>query len=104
MPDRDRYISPLSGRYASKEMQHIFSQEKKFKTWRRLWIALAETEMELGLPEVTEEMVQELKDHAEDINYEVAEKVGYQDIAYFSNTFKKLVGKSPSEYQAKGLE
>ncbi len=73
MPDRDRYISPLSGRYASKEMQYIFSQEKKFKTWRKLWIALAETEMELELPGITEEMIEELKSHAEDINYEVAE-------------------------------
>ena len=73
MSDRDRYVSPLSGRYASKEMQYIFSQEKKFKTWRKLWIALAETEMELGLPEITEEMIRELKEHAEDINYEVAE-------------------------------
>ncbi len=71
---RDRYISPLSGRYASKEMQYIFSQEKKFKTWRKLWIALAETEMELGLPEITEEKIRELKEHAEDINYEVAEE------------------------------
>lgn len=74
MSDRDKYISPLSGRYASKEMQYIFSQEKKFKTWRKLWIALAETEMELGLPEVTKEKIDELKSHAEDINFEVAEK------------------------------
>ncbi|MCR4591019.1 MAG: adenylosuccinate lyase [Lachnospiraceae bacterium] len=71
---KDRYISPLSGRYASKEMQYIFSQEKKFRTWRKLWIALAETEMELGLPEITEEMIRELKEHADDINYEVAEQ------------------------------
>ena len=46
----DRYVSPLSERYASKEMQYIFSPDKKFRTWRRLWIALAETEKELGLP------------------------------------------------------
>lgn len=71
---RDRYISPLSGRYASKEMQYIFSQDKKFITWRKLWIALAETEMELGLPEITKEKIDELKAHAEDINYEVAEE------------------------------
>ncbi len=69
---RDRYESPLSSRYASKEMQYLFSQDKKFKTWRRLWIALAESEMELGLP-VTQAQIDELKAHAEDINYEVAE-------------------------------
>ncbi|MCR4656864.1 MAG: adenylosuccinate lyase [Lachnospiraceae bacterium] len=73
----DRYISPLSERYASREMQYIFSQDMKFKTWRRLWIALAETEMELSLcengrPVITEEMIEELKEHAEDINYDVA--------------------------------
>ncbi|MBQ7677039.1 MAG: adenylosuccinate lyase, partial [Lachnospiraceae bacterium] len=73
----DRYISPLSERYASKEMQYIFSQDKKFTTWRRLWIALAETEMELGLsqdgkPRITQEMIDELKSHWDDINYDVA--------------------------------
>jgi len=67
----DCYQSPLSERYASKEMQYIFSQDKKFKTWRKLWIALAETEKELGLP-ITEEQIEELKAHAEDINYDVA--------------------------------
>ncbi len=67
----ERYVSPLSERYASKEMQYIFSQDKKFKTWRKLWIALAETERELGLS-ITEEQVAELKAHAEDINYDVA--------------------------------
>lgn len=67
----DRYQSPLSERYASREMQYIFSPEKKFKTWRRLWIALAETEKELGLP-ITQEQIDELKEHAEEINYEVA--------------------------------
>ncbi len=79
----DRYTSPLSERYASKEMQYIFSQDKKFRTWRRLWIALAETEMELGLPEVTQEMIDELKEHQDDINYEVAvarEKVVRHDV------------------------
>ena len=69
----DRYISPLSERYASPEMQYIFSQEKKFRTWRKLWIALAETEKELGL-NITDEQIEELKAHAEDINYEVAEE------------------------------
>ncbi len=73
----DRYNSPLSERYASKEMQYIFSPDMKFCTWRKLWIALAETEMELGLsengkPVITEEQIEELKAHAEDINYEVA--------------------------------
>ena len=73
----DRYNSPLSERYASKEMQYIFSPDLKFRTWRRLWIALAETEMELGLsqngkPVITQEQIDELKAHAEDINYEVA--------------------------------
>lgn len=67
----DRYDSPLSGRYASKEMQYIFSQDKKFTTWRRLWIALAEAERELGL-NITEEQIAELKEHVDDINYDVA--------------------------------
>ena len=67
----DRYSSPLSERYASKEMQYIFSQDMKFRTWRKLWIALAETEKELGLP-ITQEQIDELKAHADDINYDVA--------------------------------
>ena len=69
---RDTYESPLSSRYADKEMKYLFSPDMKFKTWRRLWIALAESEMELGLP-VTQEQIDELKAHADDINYEVAE-------------------------------
>ena len=84
----DCYSSPLSERYASKEMQFIFSQDKKFRTWRKLWIALAETEMELGLsengkPVITQEMIDELTAHAEDINYDVArerEKVVRHDV------------------------
>ena len=73
----DRYTSPLSERYASKEMQYIFSQDMKFTTWRKLWIALAETEMELGLsengkPVITQEQIDELKAHVSDINYDVA--------------------------------
>ena len=67
----DRYTSPLSERYASREMQYIFSQDMKFRTWRRLWIALAETEKELGL-NITQEQIDELKAHVEDINYDVA--------------------------------
>jgi adenylosuccinate lyase len=66
-----RYESPLSKRYASPEMQYLFSDENKFRTWRRLWIALAEAERELGLP-ITEQQIAELKEHADDINYDVA--------------------------------
>ena len=79
MSNNDVYKSPLSARYASKEMQYIFSPDMKFKTWRRLWIALAETEMELGLqdekggPRITQAQIDELKSHIDDINYEVAE-------------------------------
>ena len=69
----DRYVSPFSERYASKEMQYIFSPDMKFRTWRRLWIALAETEKELGL-NITQEQIDELKAHAEDINYDVAKE------------------------------
>jgi adenylosuccinate lyase len=68
-----KYISPLSQRYPSKEMQYLFSQEKKFRTWRRLWIALAEAEKELGLP-IDEAQIQEMIQHQEDINYQVAEE------------------------------
>ena len=75
--ETDCYISPLSERYASKEMQFIFSQDKKFQTWRKLWIALAETEMELGLneagqPVIHQDMIDEMKEHITDINYDVA--------------------------------
>ena len=78
MSNHDIYQSPLSARYASKEMQYIFSPDMKFKTWRKLWIALAETEQELGLsengkPVITQEQIDELKAHAADINYEVAQ-------------------------------
>ena len=78
----DRYVSPLSERYASKEMQYIFSPDKKFRTWRKLWIALAETEKELGLP-ITQEQIDELKAHQDDINYDVAkarEKEVHHDV------------------------
>ncbi len=75
----DKYVSPLCERYASREMQYIFSPDMKFKTWRKLWIALAETEYELGLsengkPVITQEQIDELKAHAEDINYDVAKE------------------------------
>ena len=75
---QDKYVSPLSERYASKEMQYIFSPDKKFKTWRKLWIALAEAEKELNLlgedgqPRITQEMIDELKAHSEEIDYEMA--------------------------------
>ena len=69
----DRYVSPLSERYASKEMQYIFSPDKKFRTWRRLWIALAETEKELGLP-ITQKQIDELKAHKDEINFDVAKE------------------------------
>lgn len=78
----DRYISPLGQRYASEEMQRIFSNDKKFRIWRRLWIALAESEKELGLA-ITQEQIDELKAHAEDINYDVArerEKIVRHDV------------------------
>ena len=69
----DRYVSPLSERYASKEMQYIFSPDMKFRTCRKLWIALAETERELGL-NITQEQIDEMKAHADDINYDVAKE------------------------------
>ena len=81
--DTDRYVSPLSERYASKEMQYVFSPDMKFRTWRKLWIALAETEMELGLKQITPEMIEELKAHQDDINYEEAkarEKIVRHDV------------------------
>ncbi|HKM28999.1 MAG TPA: adenylosuccinate lyase [Anaerovoracaceae bacterium] len=70
---KDNYTSPLSERYPSKEMQYIFSPEKKFKTWRRLWIALAEAEKELGLA-ITDKQIEQLKANKDDINYDVAKK------------------------------
>ena len=89
----DRYTSPLSERYASKEMQYIFSPDKKFRTWRKLWIALAETEKELGL-DITEEQIEELKAHADDINYDVAkerEKVVRHDVMSHVYAYGKTV-------------
>jgi adenylosuccinate lyase len=71
--DRKEYQNPLISRYASKEMSYIFSEDYKFSTWRKLWVALAESEMELGL-NITREQIEELKSHIYDINYEDAEK------------------------------
>lgn len=82
MSNTSTYESPLSSRYADDKMKYLFSPDKKFRTWRKLWIALAETENELGLP-VTKEQIDELKEHAEDINYDVAqarEKVVRHDV------------------------
>ena len=73
MTDKEKYISPFSTRYASPEMQEVFSESFKFKTWRRLWISLAKAEKELGL-DITDEQINELEAHAEDINYDVAEQ------------------------------
>ena len=77
MQNTEKYQSPLSERYASKEMQYIFSADMKFRTWRKLWIALAETEKELGLsqngkPVITDEQIEEMKVHGNDINYDGA--------------------------------
>lgn len=82
MDNYTTYTSPLSERYPSKEMKYLFSPEKKFRTWRQLWIALAESEKELGL-DITDAQIQELKEHADDINYDVAkerEKIVRHDV------------------------
>ena len=70
--EKNVYESPLSARYSSKEMKYVFSPDMKFRTWRKLWIALAESEKELGLP-ITQEQIDQLKEHQDDINYEVAQ-------------------------------
>ena len=69
----DIYQSPLCGRYASYEMQNIFSADQKFSMWRKLWVALAESEKELGLP-ITEEQIEEMKSQIHNIDYEAAKK------------------------------
>src|SRR3712207_3057841 len=73
MKDRNKYSTPLNSRYASPEMSYIFSDNMKFKTWRKLWLALAESEKELGL-NITEEQIKELRENVENINFEDAEK------------------------------
>ena len=70
---KDTYETPLNSRYASREMQYIFSPDRKFTTWRKLWVALAESEMELGLP-ITQEQVDALKAHVNDIDYDAARR------------------------------
>ena len=98
----DRYTSPLSERYASKEMQYIFSQDKKFTTWRKLWIALAETEMELGLsengkPVICQEQIDEMKAHVNEINYDVAkarEKLVRHDVMSHVYAYGQLCPKA----------
>ena len=98
----DRYQSPLSERYASREMQYIFSPDKKFRTWRRLWIALAETERELGLP-ITEEQIEELRAHADDINYEVArerEKLVRHDVMSHVYAYGRAVPEGKRNYSS----
>lgn len=78
----DIYQSPLNGRYASEEMKHLFSDDVKFSTWRKLWVALAETEKQLGLG-IKKEQIDEMKNHICDINYDVAnarEKVVRHDV------------------------
>ena len=92
----DRYQSPLSERYASKEMQYIFSPDMKFKTWRKLWIALAESEMELGL-NITQEQVDELEKNIENIDYETAaarEKEVRHDVMAHVYTYGKACPKA----------
>ena len=92
----NRYESPLSSRYASEEMQYIFSPDKKFSTWRRLWVALARAEMELGLP-VTQEQVDELEAHLTDIDYEKAaqwEKKLRHDVMAHVHTYGELCPKA----------
>lgn len=86
----DRYQTPLAERYASKEMQYIFSPDKKFKTWRKLWIALAETEAELGLP-ITQEQIDELKAHQDDINYEDAKKRERKYVMMLCRMYMRMV-------------
>ncbi|HHY37112.1 MAG TPA: adenylosuccinate lyase, partial [Firmicutes bacterium] len=70
---RDRYENPLCERYASERMQEIFSPDKKFSTWRKLWVALVESQKELGL-DITDRQIEVMKEHIYDINYEVAEE------------------------------
>ena len=92
MTDYSIYQNPLCTRYASKEMQHAFSDEKRFKLWRKLWIALAESEMELGL-NITPEQVAELKKYADDIDYGACKSIrsaGQERDAHYSSRCDEL--------------
>ena len=71
--ENEIYVTPLSGRYASKEMNKIWSPNAKYSTWRKLWVALAETEKELGI-NITDEQIKEMKEHINDIDYDIVEK------------------------------
>lgn len=93
---RETYETPLNSRYASKDMQYLFSPDYKFKTWRRLWIALAESEKELGLP-ITDEQIEELKKYQDDINYDVAqqeEKIVRHDVMAHVHAYAKQCPKA----------
>ena len=83
MNEYDQYISPFSERYASEEMQYLFSANKKFSTWRKLWVALAESEKELGLTSITDEMISEMREHIFDIDYEVCEEYELAEVCLY---------------------
>ena len=98
------YESPLSSRYASDEMLYLFSADKKFSTWRRLWVALARAEMELGLP-VTQEQVDELEAHITDIDYEKAaqwERKLRHDVMAHVHTYGEAVPQSHAHHPSGG--
>ena len=101
---QNTYESPLNSRYASKEMQYIFSPDKKFSTWRKLWIALAETEYELGLSSVTKEQIEELKAHADDINFDVAKAREKEKERLAKEKAKQLEKERIAKEQAKEKE
>ena len=95
---KEVYINPLCERYASKNMQALFSEDKKFSTWRRLWVALAESEKELGL-DITEEQINEMKSHISDINYDVADRyeaVTRHDVMAHIKAYGELCPKAKS--------
>ena len=91
MRNTTSYESPFCTRYASEEMQHVFSADKKFSTWRKLWVALARAEMELGLP-ITPSQVKELEDNVYNIDYDVAEEVIDKTVAKYKEAYEQLTG------------